>query len=119
MPKSWDRGPITAAPVWKHAATTTNFGVAWSLQAVATRNDDTIDAAFGTEQVSVDTGGTTNDYYMGPETAAITVAGTLADEVGVWFRGSRVTGNGGDTLAIDAGLLGWILYMNTNAATDA
>jgi hypothetical protein len=118
-PKSWNQGTISAAPVYRHGATTTNFGVVWDLQAVATRNDDTIDVAFGTAQTSTDTGGTTSDFYMGPETAAITVAGTLGNEVGIWFRGSRVTGDGGDTMAIDADLLGWVLYFTTNADTDA
>ena len=66
MPKSWNNGTVTFQPVWSHASTTTNFGVVWALQAVATSDDDALDVAFGTEQTSTDTGGTTNDRYIGP-----------------------------------------------------
>lgn len=119
MPKSWDEGTVTFAPVWSHAATTTNFGVVFDLQGYAASNDDAIATAFGTAQTSTDTGGTTNDLYMGPESAAITIAGTPAAEDTVFFRLSRVTGSGGDTMAIDARLMGIVLYLTTNADTDA
>jgi hypothetical protein len=119
MPKSWDEGTVTFAPVWSHAATTTNFGVVWDLQGYAASNDDAIATAFGTAQNSADTGGTTNDIYMGPESSAITIAGTPASEDTVFFRLSRVTGNGSDTMAIDARLHGIVLYITTNADTDA
>jgi hypothetical protein len=119
MPKSWDEGTVTFAPVWSHAATTTNFGVVWDLQAVAVSDDDAIAVAFGTAQTSTDTGGTTNDVYIGPESSAITIAGTPAAEDVVFFRLSRVTGNGSDTMAIDARLHGVTVYMTTHADTDA
>lgn len=118
MPESWDEGTITFRPVWSHAATTTNFGVVWALQAVAVSDDDPIAVAFGTEQTSTDTGGTTNDVYIGPESSAITVAGSPAAGDMVFFRASRVTGNGSDTMAIDARLHGIVVYLNTNARTD-
>lgn len=119
MPKKWNEGTITFKPYWSHAATTTNFGVVWSLQAVAMANDDTILANFGTAQTSTDTGGTTSDVYIGPESSAITVAGTPGSEDLVFFRISRVTGDGGDTMAIDARLHGILLYVTTDADTDA
>lgn len=119
MPKSWDEGTVTFAPVWSHAATTTNFGVVWDLQGVAVSDDDAIAVAFGTAQTSTDTGGTTNDIYVGPESSAITIAGTPAAEDVVFFRISRVTGNGSDTMAIDARLHGITLYITTNAGNDA
>ena len=119
MPKSWNEGTVTFVPIWSHAATTTNFGVVWDLQAIALSNDDAIAQAFGTAVTSTDTGGTTNDLYMGPESSAITIAGTPAAEDVVFFRLSRVTGNGSDTMAIDARLHGIVLYITTNAATDA
>lgn len=118
MPKSWNRGTITFAPIWSHPSTTTNFGVAWNLQAVAISNDDPIAVPFGTAQLSVDTGGTTNDLYIGPESAAITVAGTPAIGDTVFFRVSRVVGDAGDNLAVDARLHGIVIYVNTNAADD-
>lgn len=119
MPKSWNEGTVTFVPVWSHAATTTNFGVVWDLQLVAIGDDDAIAVAFGTAQTSTDTGGTTNDVYTGPESSAITVAGTPAAEDVVFGRVSRVTGNGSDTMAIDARLHGITLYITTDAETDA
>jgi hypothetical protein len=119
MPKKWNRGTVTFVAHWSHAATTVNFGVVWDLQAVAVGNDDAIAAAYGTAQTSSDTGGTTNDLYTSPESAAITVAGSPAAEDMVFFRLSRVTGDGGDTMALDARLHGITLYVTTNADTDA
>lgn len=119
MPKSWDEGTITFAPVWSHASTATNFGVVWELQAVGVSDDDPIAASFGTAQTSADTGGTTNDVYIGPESSAITVAGTPQAEDLVFLRVSRATGNGSDTMAIDARLHGITIYVTTNADTDA
>lgn len=119
MPKRWNEGTVTFKPIWSHAATTVNFGVVWDLQAIALSDDDAIAQAFGTAQTSTDTGGTTNDLYVGPESAAITVAGTPAAEDVVMFRISRVTGNAGDTLGIDARLHGIKLYITTDAENDA
>jgi hypothetical protein len=119
MPKSWNEGTVTFAALWSHAATTTNFGVVWDLQGYAASDDDAIATAFGTAQTSTDTGGTTNDIYMSPESAAITIAGSPAAQDTVFFRLSRVTGNGSDTMAIDARLMGIVLYITTDADTDA
>lgn len=119
MPKGWNEGTLTFKPIWSHAATATNFGVVWSLQAVAISDDDSIATAYGTAQTSTDTGGTTNDLYVGPESAAITVAGSPATEDVVHFRVSRVTSDGSDTMAIDARLHGIVLFLTTDANTDA
>lgn len=119
MPKSWNEGTVTFVPVWSHAATVTNFGVVWDLQLVAVSDDDAIAVAFGTAQTSTDTGGTTNDVYVGPESSAITVSGSPAAEDVVFGRISRVTGNGSDTMAIDARLHGITLYITTDAENDA
>jgi hypothetical protein len=118
MPKSWDEGTIVAQFVWSHAATTTNFGVVWQLQAIGFTDDDAADAAFGTAQTATDTGGTTNDIYISPETAAITVAGTPAPEEWVVFQVARVPANASDTMAIDARLHGVKIHYTTNAARD-
>ena len=119
MPKSWDEGTVTFKPIWSHAATTTNFGVVWSLAGVALSDDDAGDAAFGTAQTSTDTGGTTNDIYIGPESAAITIAGSPAAEDLVMFQVARVPSNGSDTMAIDARLHGIVLFITTDAGNDA
>lgn len=119
MPKSWNEGTVTAAFVWSHAATTTNFGVAFGLQGVAISNDDTGAVAFGTAQLAVDTGGTTNDIYITPATSAITIGGTPAANDYVMFQVYRAVSDGGDTMAIDARLHGVQLYYTIDAATDA
>lgn len=119
MPKKWDEGTITAKFIWAHPATATNFGVVWGLQAVAVSDDDTIDVTYGTAQTVADTGGTTNDLYTTAETSAITVAGTPQAEDVVYFRVYRDAVAGGNTLAVDAYLLGVVVYITTNADTDA
>lgn len=119
MPKKWDLGTVTAKFIWRHGSTTTNFTVIWGLQAVAISNDDTFAASYGTAQTATDTGGTTDDLYVSPETSAITIAGTPAAEDVVCFRVYRKAADGADTLAIDAGLVGVVLYITTSAETDA
>lgn len=119
MPKSWNEGTVTFRPIWSHAATTTNFGAVWQLQALAVSDNEAVAQAFGTAVTSSDTGGTTNNVYQGPESAAITVAGTPAAEDMVFFRVARVPADGGDTLAVDARLHGVVLYLTTDAENDA
>lgn len=119
MPKSWDEGTVTFIPVWSHAATVTNFGVVWGMDAVAISNDDAMDVAFGTEQTSTDTGGTTNDSYQGPESSAITIAGTPAAGDLVQFRIHRNVSDGSDTMAVDARLHGVVMLYTNNASNDA
>lgn len=118
-PKSWNEGTVTFQAIWSHPATTTNFGVVWDLQAIALSDDDAIAQAFGSAQTSTDTGGTTNDIYISPESSAITIAGTPAAQDVVFFRLSRVTGNGSDTMAVDARLHGIVLFITTDAENDA
>lgn len=118
FPKSWNLGTVTFQPVWSHASTTTNFGVVWGLCAVARSDDDAGDVAFGTAQTSTDTGGTTNDIYIGPESSAITIAGTPAAGDTVQFRVQRTPADGSDTMAIDARLHGIRLFYTSSASTD-
>lgn len=119
MPKSWDEGTVSFIPVWTHPSTTTNFGVVWGLDAVAISNDDALDAAFGTEQTSTDTGGTTDDSYEGPESSPITIAGTPAVGDLVVFRIHRNPAAGSDTMAVDAKLIGVVLLYTNDAGNDS
>lgn len=119
MPKSWNEGTLTFQPIWSHPSTSTNFGVSWALQAVAQSDGDALDVAYGTAQGSVDTGGTTNTRYIGPETSAITVGGSPTAGDVVQFRLQRIPADGADTLAVDARLHGVKLYYTIDAATDA
>lgn len=119
MPKGWDEGTIVAQFVWSHAATATNFGVVWGIEAAAFANDDGLDAlAFGTAQTATDTGGTTNDIYISPETNAMTVAGSPGAEEYIVFQVKRVPTDGSDTMGIDARLHGVKLHYTTAATTD-
>lgn len=118
MPKSWDEGTLVAQFVWTHPATTTNFGVTWGIAAVAFANDDALDTAFGTAVEVSDTGGTTEDCYISPETAAITVAGVPAAEELVMFKIYRAPADASDTMAVDAKLLGVKIHYTTDAETD-
>lgn len=119
MPKSWNEGTVTAQFRWSHAATTTNFGVVWGIQAVAVSDDDTMAAAFGTPQTVTDTGGTTNDLYITSETPEITIAGTPQAGDTVYFRVYRKSADASDTMAIDARLHSVVLFLTTDADTDA
>ena len=118
MPKGWNEGTLTFTPVWSHPAATTNFGVVWFLQAVAVSNDDTLEVAFGTAVSSTDTGGTTDDVYVGPASAAMTVAGTPAEGDLVVFQIYRDVSDAGDTLSVDARLHGVTINYTTNALND-
>jgi len=119
MPKSWNEGTITAKFYWSHADTTTNFGVAWGIQAVARGDADSMASNFGTAQVVTDTGGTTDTLYVSAETAAVTIAGSPAAEDLVFFRVFRQVSNGADNMAIDARLHGIALFVTTDASNDA
>lgn len=119
MPKKWNAGTMTARFHWVHGATTTNFDVVWGIQALAVGNDDTIDAAYGTAVTVTDTGGTTNDLYTSDETSVMTAAGSPVKEDLVYFRVYRDADAGGDTLAVDAKLIGVTLFVTTDADTDA
>jgi len=118
MPKSWDLGTVSFVPVWSHPVTTVNFGVVFGMSGVAISDDDAGDVAFGTAQTSTDTGGTTNDIYQGPESSAITIAGTPTAKDLVMYRVNRTVADAGDTMAVDARLHGVILLYTVDVATD-
>lgn len=119
LPKRWNRGTITARFRWSHAATTTNFGVVWGIQAVAVGDDEAINQAYGAAVEVTDTGGTANRLYVTSETAAFTVANTPADGDTVFFRVYRKAAAAADTLATVARLHGVDLFVTTNAENDA
>lgn len=114
MPDDWDEAPFTVKFYWAHPTTTTNFGVRWALQAVAVGDDDGLDAAWGTAQGVLDTGGSTNDLYISDATAAITAGGIPAAGKLVQFRVYRQATNAADTLAVDAYLVGVMITYGVN-----
>jgi hypothetical protein len=120
MPKSWDKGNITARFCWSHPATTTNFAVAWTIYGKAYGDNEAIDgASYGGGNLAIDTGGTTNNLYLSAETAAFSPAGTPADNDMMHFIIRRLASDAGDTLAVDAFLHTVEVFYTTNANTDA
>ena len=118
MPQQWDEGTVTFQVTWSHPATTTNFGAVFELAGAAVGDNEAGDLAFGTAQTVTDTGGTTNNLYISPESSAITIAGTPAAGDYVWFRLRRVPANASDTLAVDARVHELTLYITTNTGND-
>lgn len=116
MPKSWNLGTITFIPIW--TAASGSGGVVFGLAAVATSNDDALDVAFGTAQISTDTLILANDEHEGPESSVITIAGTPASGDLVTFQINRTVADAGDTLGVDARLFGIILIYAVNAGSD-
>lgn len=119
MPKSWDRSTVTAKLVWIHSATTITYGVTWGVSAVAFSDGDSLDVPFGVEQTVTDVGGTTNVIYHTDITPAIEVGGTPITNDVVAFQISRKVADAGDTLSVDAGLMGMVLYYSTDTLNDA
>jgi hypothetical protein len=119
LPKKWNKSTVTFQPYWSHQSTTTNFGVVWSLQGVAVHDAGAIGTSYGTAVNVTDTGGTANSMYIAPESAAITISNTPVATDMIFFRMSRVATDGADTLAVDARLHGIMLFITTNADTDA
>jgi hypothetical protein len=120
MPKSWDEGQISVQFYWSHPATVTNFDVLWNVFAVAYGNDDAIDGTsfLGSGNI-VDTGGTTGDLYISPESSPFTIGNGVAEGDLVHFLIRRNATDAADTLAVDAFLFGMKIFYNTNLPNDA
>jgi hypothetical protein len=115
MPKSWDGGTLTFIPYWTAASGTGT--VSWRMNMRAQNDDDALDQDQGTSQASDDTLIAANDLHVGPESAAITPAGTPGDHSLLFCKIRRDTAN--DTLNADAKLIGVKVFYTVNAATDA
>src|SRR3989344_1683096 len=103
MPKGWNESTVTFIPYWTNTAGASTQMVVWSLAGRALGDSDAINGAFGTVQTSTDTWLAQNDLHIGPESAAITIGNTPAENDLVVFEVSRVVGS--DTMAGDALLL--------------
>lgn len=116
MPKGWDEGAVSAVIDWTAASGAGD--VIWGIQALARGNDDALDTAFGTAVTVTDTLLAANDEHHTAETAAITIGGTPAENDRVIFQVYRDADAVGDTLAVDAKLLGVKILYTINAASD-
>lgn len=116
FPKGWNEGTVTFIPYW--TAASGSGGVTWGLAGVAISDDDVIDAAFGTAQTSADTLIATTDVHVGPESSAITIAGTPAVGDICYFQVNRTVADANDTLAADARLIGIKLIYTIDSTVD-
>lgn len=115
MPKGWNESTITFVPYWTAVSGTATNTVIWGVQGLAVSDDDTLNGTFGTVQTSSDAYIAADDLHVGPESSAITIGGTPAQNDLVVFQVYRdVT----DTLAADAYLIGVKILYTTDAATD-
>jgi hypothetical protein len=120
-PKSADEtaGIYVKNLAWAHPGTASNFGVSWKIQFLARSNDDAADTAYGTAIEVADTGGTTHDIYVAPDSAAITPGGSWAEGDWLFGRIQRDPADADDTLAVDAWLIGFDLVFTIAAQNDA
>ena len=104
MPTNYNAGQVTARFYW--TATTGSGAVVWGLQGLAYSDDDALDTATGTAQTVTDTLLAANDMMISGATSSVTIGGTPGANKAVQFQIYRDADAGGDTLAVDARLLG-------------
>jgi len=115
-PKGWDEGTVTCIPIYTVSAAVSTT-VRWTFAGVAISDNDAIDTAFGTAVNSDDTfHGTSGDLATGPETSAMTIAGTPAEGDLIYFRVGRDPDN--DTTSQDARLIGVVVLYQRDALND-
>jgi hypothetical protein len=110
MPSNYNNGTITARFYW--TAASGSGDVIWGLQGRAFANDDALDTAHGTAQTATDTLLAADDMHVSAATSAVTIGGTPAANVPIQFQVYRDADAVGDTLAVDARLLGVEILFN-------
>lgn len=120
LPKSWNLGTVTYQVWWTQSVGAVSTGVAWALQGVAVSDNETIDVAYGTAVVVTDDAqGAVEEVYVTPESSAVTIAGTPADDDLCFFQIFRDVSDANDDLAGDARLLGLKLFITYDTGNDA
>ncbi len=114
FPTAWDNGTVTFKAYWAHAGGST-FTIDLGLQCVTVTDGETMDVAYGTAVIVEDTGGTGEDLYITPESAAITCGGTPADGELTEFQIYRDVS--GDDLDVDLDLIGVKILYTVDANT--
>jgi len=109
LPSDYNASTITYKVHWTANSTSTNSAV-FGLQLVAIADDGTLDVAWGTAQEVTDANkSTAYDLNISPASSALTIAGTPAAGERVSCRFYRDSGNGSDTLAATARVLGIVI----------
>ena len=110
MPSNYNNGTITARFYW--TASSGSGDVIWAIQGRAFANDDALDTAAGSAQTVTDTLITADDMHISSATSACTIGGTPAANTPIQFSIYRDANAAGDTLAVDARLLGVEIIFN-------
>jgi hypothetical protein len=110
LPNNYNNSTVTARFYW--AASSGSGDVVWGIQGRSFANDDALDIAFGTAQTVTDTLLAANDMHITSATSAVTLGGTPAANTPIQFQIYRDADAGGDTLAVDARLLGVEIVFN-------
>jgi len=110
MPSNYNNSTITARFYW--TAASGSGDVIWGIQGRAFANDDALDTAHGTAQTATDTLLAADDMHVSAATSAVTIGGTPAANTPIQFQVYRDADAGGDTLAVDARLLGVEIIFN-------
>jgi len=110
LPNNYNLGTITARFYW--TAASGSGAVVWAIQGRAFADDDALDTAFGTAQTVTDTLLAADDMHISAATSAVTIGGTPAANRPIQFQVYRDADAGGDTLAVDARLLGVEILFN-------
>jgi hypothetical protein len=108
MPDDWDGGTLTFMVIWTAASGTGD--VRWGLQGRSFADNEALDAAWGTGVVVTDTLQNAARAHITALSGAVTLTGTPAGGDLVQIRVYREATDVGDTLAVDAQLLGVKLY---------
>jgi len=115
--EGWNLGTVTFRAVWLSTATDTDTTI-WALQGVSITDNVLHDTAYGSVGIISDAAqGAANEIYVSGESAAVTIAGTPADNDLIEFRLSRDANI--DTMTEDSRLIGIKLYYTETALTDA
>jgi hypothetical protein len=110
LPNIYNNSTITVRFYW--TASSGSGDVVWGVQGRALANDDALDSAFGTAQTVTDTLLAANDMHITSATSAVTLGGTPAANTPIQFQIYRDAVAVGDTLAVDARLLGVEIVFN-------
>lgn len=116
MPKSWNEGTVTFKVYWTNTGGSSTQTIAFNINARAFSDDDPFNTAFSGSVAATDTFIAQNDLHITAETTALTIDGSPAAEDLVVIRIGRDTPN--DNLSGDVNLIGVMMYVTLNAATD-
>jgi hypothetical protein len=119
MPRSWNRAALAASVTWCHGAAAANFNVVWGLRLLSVGDGSALDAPFGSTVQVTDTGGSALALYKSPEAPPFSPATTPPESATLALDLFRLATDPGDTLPVDARLVGVTLFYVTQANTDA